>query len=248
MPLISESICHETTTSADQAAVVAKAFADFTQKLKGVEVERFKSILPDFHNLAKRQDQFNVAVESASVRRHAESESLIDQLNTHRWITDSYNEIIQLLPQRIVHMDAKISNILFKEQSGEVAAVIDLDTMAPATILSDLGDMIRSMSCEAGENETDFSKITVRSDFLNKIINSYLENIPDLNQHEKDYAVFGGIMLVYMQAIRFLADYLQEDVYYKIQYPSHNLVRAGNQLTLLKKLLKEPVYRRFNQS
>lgn len=112
--------------------------------------------------------------------------------------------------------------------------MIDLDTVMPGYFISDLGDMFRTYLSPTSEEEKDFSKVIVREDIFEAIVRGYLSQMgPVLSPQEKDHILYAAYFLVYMQALRFLADYLNGDVYYGAAYEGHNLVRAGNQLALL---------------
>ncbi|MBW7847343.1 MAG: aminoglycoside phosphotransferase family protein [Bacteroidales bacterium] len=236
-----QTVCFETLDNIDFASKTARAFGRFAALLSQIDVNLFYEILPDFHNLNYRQKQFDQAVAQASAERLNEAAGLIARLNANRWITSFYNEVIHRLPRRIVHMDAKISNVLFDVHQHEVRCLIDLDTLMPATLLSDVGDMIRSMSCAAAEDERDLSIIKIRPGFVEAIVSGYAAEIDDIQPIEKKLLPFGGLMLVYMQALRFLTDFLENDHYYHTRYPGHNLDRARNQETLLSELLCEPL-------
>lgn len=134
--------CIETATSPLLAAKTAAAFAYFTELLQDIDSTAFNTILPGFHDLGLRQKQFDAALQNASAERREMAQNTIAQLQNCRWITEYYLSIVGLLPQRVMHMDAKISNVLFDEKSHEVVCIIDLDTLMTGTILSDLGDMI----------------------------------------------------------------------------------------------------------
>jgi Ser/Thr protein kinase RdoA (MazF antagonist) len=239
---IDQSQCLETVSSEKQAIQAATAFAEFTSLLRSIDTSQFHTILNDFHNLAWRQQQFDDALKTASTERLESASATLSELHANRWITDYYVSIIHHLPLRIVHMDAKISNLLFDKKGEKVKCVIDLDTMMPGTILSDLGDMIRSMASPVGEDERETSKIVIRSKILEGLIFNYVAGIQDITPIEKENASFAGLMLVYMQALRFMTDFLQSDSYYTIRYPLHNLDRAKNQSYLLQCLLKESIY------
>ena len=115
--------------------------------------------------------------------------------------------------------------------------MIDLDTVMPGYFISDVGDMMRTYLSPANEEEKDFSKIEVREDFFKAIANGYLSSMGDeLTADEQAMILYSGSFLIYMQAIRFLTDHLNRDIYYGARYEDHNFVRAGNQLVLLKRL------------
>jgi len=243
LPFIQDSGCSETAPDAAMARKAAHAFGRFAALLSGSEVHRFNVVLPGFHDLNLRQQQFDAAVGNASDKRLSMAAELIEKLNAYRWITDFYNRNIGRLPVRIVHMDAKISNILFDSAGENIKCIIDMDTLMPGTLLSDFGDLIRSMVCEAAEDETNIERIIIRSEMPQVIFDGYtdaLENV--LEPLEREILPFGGPMLIYMQALRFLADYFLNDIYYPVRYQQHNLDRAWNQIVILEKLLKEPFF------
>jgi len=113
--------------------------------------------------------------------------------------------------------------------------VIDLDTVMPGYFISDVGDMMRTYLSAASEEETDLSKVIVRKDFFDAIRQGYMEEMDSvLSEAEKEYFNYSGEFIIYMQAIRFLTDFLQKDIYYGAKYPDHNINRAKNQIALLK--------------
>ncbi len=240
---VESTSCVETAQSIGQAALTAKAFGNFAARLSDCNPGDFHEILHRFHDLSYRQQQFDHALLKASSERKKQAHRTLLILDAHRWITDVYARIISKLPVRIVHMDAKISNVLFDADGSGVKCLIDPDTMMPGTLLSDAGDMIRSMSTQAAEDEPDESRVLVQNGYLEAIVNNYVAEIKDITDEEKELIPFGGIMLVYMQALRFMTDFLENDHYYRVHYATHNLVRARNQAALLRGLLNEPLIR-----
>ena len=137
--------------------------------------------------------------------------------------------------QRVTHHDTKISNVLFDEKNKGLC-VIDLDTIMPGFFLSDVGDMVRTYVCPVSEEEQDLGKICIRKEYLKAIEEGYLYKgcmKEQLSQFELDHFYFAGEMMIYMQALRFLTDYLLNDRYYGRKYPTHNKVRAENQIRLM---------------
>ncbi|MEZ5027700.1 MAG: hypothetical protein R2765_02815 [Ferruginibacter sp.] len=126
------------------------------------------------------------------------------------------------------------------DEAGKGLCVIDLDTVMPGYFISDVGDMMRTYLSPVSEEEKDFRKINIRDDFYEAIVKGYYRQMKDeLTQTEKKYFFYSGTFMIYMQAIRFLTDYLNNDIYYGAKYPGHNLVRAGNQAVLLQRLLEK---------
>jgi len=118
--------------------------------------------------------------------------------------------------------------------------VIDLDTVMPGYFISDVGDMMRTYLSPVSEEEKDFSTISIRNDFFNAIVRGYLDEMSqELSDVEKAHFVYAGKFMIYMQAIRFLTDYLNNDRYYTPRYEGHNYIRAGNQAVLLQKLTEK---------
>ena len=144
--------------------------------------------------------------------------------------------------KRVTHHDTKISNVLF-DRKGNGICIIDLDTVMAGLFISDVGDMMRTYLSPANEEVKDFNRIEVREDYFKAIVQGYLSAMHDeLTADERQLFYYAGTFLVYMQAIRFLADYCNDDVYYGSRYEGQNFVRAMNQLTLLQRLEeKKPV-------
>lgn len=221
----------------------AKQFGKFTRLLAGFDITKLKITLPDFHNLVLRYNQFETAIEAASKERLTKAADFIHTLTAYKSIVDVYENILvnPCFKKRVTHHDTKISNVLF-DSSNKGLCVIDLDTVMPGYFISDVGDMMRTYLSPAGEEETDFSKVDVREDYFEAIVNGYLIEMQDeLSDEEKEYFIYAGKFMIYMQALRFMADYLNNDIYYGAKYEEHNLNRTINQITLLNKLVeKEP--------
>ena len=142
-----------------------------------------------------------------------------------------------ILPKRICHCDPKVNNILF-DKDGKILCVIDLDTVMPSFVFSDFGDFLRTAANTAAEDEPDTSKVSFRMDIFKAFARGYVESAKGfLTDIEKENLPFAACMFPFMQAVRFLTDYLNGDGYYKISYPDHNFVRAKSQMALFKSAL-----------
>lgn len=228
-----------TATNSSQAGEVARCFGKFTALMNGFDVSSLHKTIPGFHDLSLRYSQFNSAIESASEIKKTNAYQLIDQLKIKEKYVEHYREIIQSdhFPLRVIHHDAKISNILFNSAGSTVICPVDFDTVMPGYIFSDLGDMIRSMVSDSNEDENNNDLLTIRKDFYNSIVEGYMQEMGSLLTSEEEEQIhFSGLMMIYMQALRFITDYLSGNIYYRIKHPEHNLQRALNQLTLLKSL------------
>ncbi|HCC85660.1 MAG TPA: aminoglycoside phosphotransferase, partial [Porphyromonadaceae bacterium] len=138
-----------------------------------------------------------------------------------------------ILPKRTNHCDTKVNNILF-DQNDEVLCVVDLDTVMPGYVLSDFGDFIRTGANTGAEDEQDLDKVSVDLAVFEGYSSGYLEKASSfLTEVEINHLAYGAKLLTYMQAVRFLTDYLDGDTYYKIASPDHNLIRTKAQFKLL---------------
>src|SRR5688572_19632996 len=249
-PFLSNSQTIDVVQSSLQAYEAAKQFGKFTRLLSGFDHTQLKITLPDFHNLSLRYHQFKESLIYGNDERVKEAAAAIHLMKQHTYIVDEY-EKIKTSPGfklRVTHHDTKISNILFDESSHGLC-VIDLDTVMPGYFISDVGDMMRTYLSPASEEEKDFSAINVREEFYKAIVEGYGSEMKDeLTPTEKKYFVYAGKFMIYMQALRFLTDYINNDIYYGSRYPGHNFVRANNQMVLLQHLLeKEKIFSRINR-
>jgi thiamine kinase-like enzyme len=195
-----------------------------------------KITLPDFHNLSLRYRQFEHALKTGNPARIEDAAEIVFAIKQNKNIVDKYETGKDKFTIRVTHHDTKISNVLFDE-AGKGLCVIDLDTVMPGYFISDLGDMMRTYICPVSEEEKDFSKIIIRKEFYDAVVEGYLSEMGEvLTASEKEYFHFAGEFMIYMQALRFLTDHLNNDIYYGAKYEGHNFVRAGNQLSLLQRL------------
>lgn len=237
-PFIMESHTIDVVSSPNQAFEAAFQFGKFTRLLSGFDVTQLHITIPDFHNLTFRYHQFEDALKHGDPIRIKRSKDLIDVVKKQRHILIEFEKIQKSnnVKQRVTHHDTKISNVLFDRQ-GKGICIIDLDTIMPGYFISDVGDMMRTYLSPANEEEKDFTTIEVRDDFFRAIVHGYVSTMKDeLTGEEQGLILYSGLFLIYMQAIRFLADFCNNDSYYGARYEDQNFVRAGNQLQLLKAL------------
>ncbi len=229
-----EGFALDVLTNADQAKEAAHQFGKFTASLSEFPIEALKVTIPHFHDLALRYHQFEQALIHGDTKRMATAKDAIQFLQSHqsyvkKWLDFTSNKEAHL---RVTHHDTKISNVLFKDENA--ICVIDLDTTMPGYFISDIGDMCRTYLCPVNEACQDLSQIKIIPERWTAIQNGYLEAMGEfLTSFEKDHFAFSGQCIIYMQALRFITDYLQLDQYYKIDRPSQNLDRTLNQHQLL---------------
>ena len=237
-PFVKDSHSVDAATSTRQAYEAAMSFGQFTHLLSGFNANQLQITLKDFHDLTLRYRQFQQAIKEGNQERITQTQHLILELQAQQSIAEMYQSICDSndFKTRVTHHDTKISNVLFDEEDNSIC-VIDLDTVMPGYFISDVGDMMRTYLSPVSEEEADFSKIEVREDYFKAIVSGYLHYMnDDLTQKEKEAFVYAGKFMIYMQALRFLTDYLNNDVYYGAAYANHNLVRAQNQTILLRKI------------
>lgn len=239
VPYIPDSVAVDQADNPKQAYEAAKQFGRLARLLSGIDLYEFKPTIPNFHNLTLRYSSFQDAIRNAREERREYAEELIEAFLKFSPVAIRFEELKtdRDFRDRLMHHDTKINNVLLQEKTYEGICVIDLDTLMPGKIISDLGDMVRTYVSPVSEEEQDFSKIMVREEYYEALMRGYLSELgADLTPTEKDVLFYAGQFILYMQGIRFLTDYLCGDVYYRISYPEHNYNRAKNQLTLLQRL------------
>jgi hypothetical protein len=207
------------SSSADEAWLVANCFGKFSAEMSDMETSAISVVLPGFHDLALRFNQFETALRASGADRIDSAKSLIEKVYENTYLVNFYRKISASAkyPLHILHHDCKIANILFKEDTHEIFCPIDLDTTQPGLFFSDIGDMVRSMTPSISEAEIDLQNMTLRKDFYQAIRDGYLTAMSaHLTQEELENIDLSGKVVVYMQALRFLTDYLNYDIYYQI--------------------------------
>lgn len=239
-PFVRNSHSINVVSRKEEAFEAAKAFGKFSRQLSNFKAEELAITLPDFHNLSLRFEQFLQACATAGAARKTKAEYWISIVLQNRDIVTTYEKLISdgEIPLRVIHHDTKISNVLF-DSNDKGICVIDLDTVMPGYFISDVGDMMRTYLSAASEEETNCENIAIRADFFQAVCEGYLSEMGSvLTATEKSCFGYAGKFIIFMQAVRFLTDYLQNDIYYGKKYEEHNLNRAINQLTLLENFKK----------
>ena len=215
-----------------------RAFGHFEQQLTDLP-ETLGETIPDFHNMELRLRQLRDAVDADAAGRVA---TVKDELALIEQFADEMCQAERLyrqglLPKRICHCDTKVNNMLFDATGTAVLCVIDLDTVMPSFVFSDYGDFLRTAANTVAEDSPELERIDFRWDIFEAFTRGYLESARSfLTPIEVEHLPFAVALFPMMQAVRFLADYLNGDTYYKIQYAEHNLVRTRNQLRYFQKV------------
>lgn len=238
------------TVNPEYSYCAGKAFGNFEAMLADIP-DTLGETIPDFHNMELRLSQLIEAVENDAVGRIDGSEDGVevnmDDPDHGEEVMDMLEDIDNygiemckaeqlyrdgLLPKRVCHCDTKVNNMLF-DKDGNILCVIDLDTVMPSYVFSDFGDFLRTAANTAPEDEPDTSKISFNMEIFKAFARGYIESAGCfLTDVEKENLPYAACMFPFMQAVRFLADYINGDTYYKTKYIDHNFVRARAQMAL----------------
>lgn len=238
-PFVDNTFTIDKADTLDDAYAAAKGFGGLAANLWHCPIGQFQETIPRFHDLSLRYRQFEHALAGAADARKDAAVDAITSAIRFQPLVKEYEQLIAggTLALHIMHNDTKINNILFDQQTRGVVSVIDLDTLMPGYFIYDLGDMIRTCVSPATEEERDTSQIIYRKEYYEAIVDGYFSAMGmHLPAQQRALAPFAGCMMTYIMALRFLADYLNGNVYYQVSYEEQNLVRAKNQLKLLQLL------------
>lgn len=233
---IDDVVSYQLAQTAELFEKAALAFGGFQKKLAGYDAASLYETIPDFHNTKARYARFERVAEGAVGERASRAADEIEFIKTRK---DKCAVIVDALaegkiPVRVTHNDTKLNNILMDKTTGEGICVIDLDTVMPGSALYDFGDAIRFGASSALEDEADLSKVYFRADMFEAFARGYIKGAGGaLTESEIRGLPTGAYILTLETGMRFLTDYLEGDVYFRTEYPDHNLIRARNQLHLV---------------
>ena len=236
---VPNSICHQTVEEPQQFYQSARSFGHFLKQLGDYPAERLYETIPRFHDTVKRFQDFSEAVRKDVKNRAGQCREEIDFALAREADCGVLMKQLQegVLPLRVTHNDTKLNNILFDADTDQGLCIIDLDTIMPGLAANDFGDSIRFGASTAEEDEPDLSKVHFDIHLYELYVKGYLEMAREvLTPAEIDSLPWGARLMTLECGMRFLADYLQGDVYFKTAYPDHNLVRARTQFRLVKEM------------
>ena len=225
----------------EQAEQVGRAFGLFQKRLADLPTERIQETIPQFHNGVLRIDALEKAVREDKQNRVEATQPEIEFCQTNRGIVQIFADAQAKgeLPQRITHNDTKIDNVLLDQDTNEVMCIVDLDTVMPGLIHYDFGDMVRTLTSPADEDERDLDKVTMRMDFFDALAKGYLSEANDfLSEAEKGYLAQAGKVITFQLGVRFLTDHLNGDTYFRVHREGQNLDRARVQFKLVESMLE----------
>ncbi len=209
------------------------AFGEFSKSFLDIEPAKIRETIESFHNPEMRFNAFMAVLENTREKELAPIQSTIEHAIALNMIVTDHQKIIETLPLRITHNDAKIGNVLFDE-SNNIKAIIDLDTVMPGYLMHDFGDMARSMCNPSAEDEQNLSGVIFDEQVFKALSRGYLSVLEPHITDEEILSLIPGIKsIIYTQFLRFLTDHIQGNIYYSISYPDQNLRRAKVQVNLL---------------
>ena len=233
---IENTVTHETVENPMQFFEAGKAFGKFQKMLNDFPADELFETIVDFHNTPVRVAQLEKAIEKNYQNRLAEVSEEIETAKKYSKYAPLIVDSIASgeIPLRVTHNDTKLNNILFDKDTDEAVCVIDLDTVMQGSLLYDFGDALRFGASSGTEDEKDLSKIWFDLDKFEHFAKGFLGEMKgSLTPKEIELLAESALILTYECGIRFLADYLNGDTYFKTKYPTHNLDRARTQLKLV---------------
>lgn len=228
------------TVNPEYSYYAGRSFGHFEAMLADVP-DTLGETIPDFHNMELRARQLDEAVAADAVGRMSEAEvqEILKEVLVYREEMCKAERMHRegVLPKRICHCDTKVNNMMF-DASGEVLCVIDLDTVMPSFVFSDFGDFLRTAANKVAEDDPRTEMVEFDMEIFKAFAKGYVESASVfLTPVELDNLPYAAALFPYMQAVRFFADYINGDTYYKIKYPEHNLVRTRNQMALFRSVM-----------
>ncbi|MEI7534421.1 MAG: aminoglycoside phosphotransferase family protein [Verrucomicrobiae bacterium] len=236
-PFIERTRAVDVVESPAQAFAAAKAFGAFQKQLADLPAPRLHETIPDFHHTPKRFSALEKAVAADACNRAAAAKPEIEFALRHQAICGALLDAD--LPERVTHNDTKLNNVLLDETTGEGVCVIDLDTVMPGLALYDFGDMVRSMTNPAAENERDLAKVEMQFPVFEALLRGYLAAADFLTPAEKNLLPISGQLITFELGLRFLSDFLSGDNYFKVQREGENLDRCRAQFKLFESIRRQ---------
>lgn len=234
---VNHAVAYDQVVKPELFYEAGRSFGEFQDWLSDFPAQTLSEIIPNFHNTPKRYKAFRQSVEQDAVDRRVQVEEEI------RFLLDREAECSVLteklasgeIPYRVTHNDTKINNILFDNQTDKALCVIDLDTVMPGSALYDFGDAVRYGASTALEDERDLSKVSLDLELYEQFTKGFMESMgASMTKTEVALLPHSVKIMTLELASRFLKDYLDGDVYFKVRSEDHNLVRARTQIQLVR--------------
>jgi len=233
------TMVRQSAASAADCHTAGRAFGEFLRLVADYDGPPLHETIPGFHDTHGRFARLEAVARADPCGRVAGARGEVEAALGGRSLAERLPPLLASgeIPLRVVHNDAKISNVLLDGRTGEALCVVDLDTVMPGTALYDFGDMVRSMASPTAEDEEELSRVAVHLPMFEALARGYLETAGAvLTSRERELLVFAGRLITLEQAVRFLTDHLEGDRYYRVARPGHNLIRCRTQLALFHSL------------
>lgn len=232
-------LTYDVVENTRQAYQAARAFGSFQDLVSDLPAADIVETIPDFHDTRKRFERLVAVAAHDPCGRLESVKEEFDFIVARSGVTSRLLDLRDegALPVRVTHNDTKINNVMIDAETDEAVCVIDLDTVMPGLSLYDFGDLVRSATSPAEEDETDLSKVSMRMPMFEALVEGFLDSAGGfLNDAELSHLAFSGKLITLETGIRFLTDFLEGDVYFKIHRPGHNLERCRTQLKLVERI------------
>lgn len=232
---IHDSRSYDLAPSNEFALEAGKAYGWFVRTLSNLNEPPLYEVIPGFHNLGLRIKQLQLAANENKVDREKDCKQELEFYLSRCKEMLEFDNLIGTteIPLRVTHNDTKINNVLFNSK-GKAISIIDLDTVMPGVVHYDFGDAIRTIAAKAAEDETRLELVGMNIELYKAFSAGFLNEIGSfLTQKELNYLPISPRMMAFIMGVRFLADYLRGDTYYKVKHPEHNIQRARNQMALI---------------
>ena len=236
---VNNSETYETTEDPNLFKQVGIAIGAFQKFLNDFEPNKLFVTIPDFHNTPKRYEALCKAIESDKYNRAIdvfhEIKFIYDRKDRLSIITDALDN--DEIPIRVSHNDTKLNNVMIDKTTKKAVCIIDLDTVMPGSVLYDFGDAIRIGASASNEDESDLSKIKLDLPLFEAFTEGFLSEMSEILTDTEKKLLVDSVWVITMEiTIRFLTDYLNNDQYFRIDYPKHNLTRVYAQMKLVEEI------------
>ncbi len=236
---IEGSRTYDVAPGPDIAREAARGFGRFARELADLDPSELVESIPRFHDLEGRLARLRGASVEDPVGRAATVERELEAVWTRVEVADEFRRLWDAgdLPVRVAHNDTKVNNALIDDETGRVVAIIDLDTVMPGTLLFDYGDLVRTATCRAAEDERDLAAVAVDPGLFGAVTQGFIEQVGSVaTSAELEHLLLGARFMTLIIGVRFLTDYLEGDRYFRTSRPDQNLDRARTQLALLRSI------------
>ena len=220
----------------------ARAFGQFQRRLADYPAATLHETIPNFHHTPTRYAAFEEALARDAAGRAADMKDEIDALQRLSSYATAITSKLEdgTIPLRVTHNDTKLNNVLFDIKTDKATCVIDLDTVMPGSLLYDFGDALRFAGNRTAEDDPDLSRVVFDLDRYEEYVRGFLAGVGDaITDAEREMLPVSVLVITYEQALRFMTDYLDGDLYYQKRYPAHNYDRTRAQIRLAEDILSK---------